>query len=191
MFEALAAWEGPFLLWVQENLRGALDPVVSFYTRLGDGGFLWIVLTLLLLLWPKTRRAGLAMALALVCSLLITNGLVKNLCQRPRAWLVVEGLTPLVTEKDPNSFPSGHSSAAFAAMTALIWARPGLPEEVRRRADVPVCLILAVLMALSRLYVGVHFPSDVLCGTLVGCLCGFLGWKIALCIEEKRRKAPL
>ncbi len=191
MFEALAAWEGPFLLWVQENLRGALDPVVSFYTRLGDGGFLWIVLTLLLLLWPKTRRAGLAMALALVCSLLITNGLVKNLCQRPRPWLVVEGLTPLVTEKDPNSFPSGHSSAAFAAMTALIWARPGLPEEVRHRADVPVCLILAVLMALSRLYVGVHFPSDVLCGTLVGCLCGFLGWKIALYMEEKRRKAPL
>lgn len=189
MFEALAAWEGPFLLWVQENLRGALDPVVSFYTRLGDGGFLWIVLTLLLLLWPKTRRAGLAMALALVCSLLITNGLVKNLCQRPRPWLVVEGLTPLVTEKDPNSFPSGHSSAAFAAMTALIWARPGLPEEVRHRADVPVCLILAVLMALSRLYVGVHFPSDVLCGTLVGCLCGFLGWKLAAYIEKRKSGA--
>lgn len=187
VFLTLARWEGQLLLWFQETVRRPwLDPVVSFYTTLGSHGLLWIALTALLLLYPKTRRAGKAMALALACSLALTNGLLKHLAQRTRPWLIFEELLPLVVEKDPNSFPSGHTSAAFAAVTALLWARPGLPEEVKHKWDAPLFLTLAVCMGLSRLYVGVHFPSDVLCGALVGTLCGFLGWKLSMYIEQKQ-----
>ena len=81
--------------------------------------------------------------------------------------LTVEGLTPLIAEHDPNSFPSGHTSASFAAASA--WCRT-LP----RRWMGVTAVVLAALMGFSRLYVGVHFPSDVLAGVLVGLFCGWL-----------------
>ena len=176
--EAFGLWEGTALLWIQENLRGVLDPLVCLYTKLGDHGLVWILLCALLLLFPKTRRAGLAGALGLVLSLLCTNMLLKPLVARTRPWLLLEGLTPLVVEKDPCSFPSGHSSAAFACAGAL-WRT--LPKRWGRAV-----LACAGLMALSRLYVGVHFPSDVFCGSLVGLLCGWAACKILLYLEKRR-----
>ena len=76
---------------------------------------------------------------------------------------------PLVNEPDPNSFPSGHTCAAFAC--CVTWAR-----FTARRWMKTLCLALAVLMGLSRLYVGVHFPSDVIAGCAVGCFCALLAW---------------
>ena len=179
MWTALSQGEGPFLLWVQEFLRQPwLSPIVAFYTKLGDQGIIWIAACLLLLLWPKTRRAGWAGVFALLLSLLCTNILLKHLFTRTRPWLVIEGLVPLVAERDPNSFPSGHTSAAFAA--AIAWFHT-LPKRWMRLTG----LAMAALMGLSRLYVGVHFPSDVLCGALVGTLCGFLGWKLLIYIEKR------
>lgn len=169
MLDGLLALDGGILLWIQETLRGALDPVFIAYTHLGDAGVLWIVLCLGLLLFPRTRRAGLAGLTALLLGLLCTNVALKHLVGRARPWLTVEGLAPLIAEGDPNSFPSGHSCAAFAAASA--WCRT-LPRRWMRGAG----LALAVLMALSRLWVGVHFPSDVLAGALVGTLCGQLAW---------------
>lgn len=179
LFTALAQMEGPVLLWFQALRNGLTDPIVAFYTHLGDSGLLWICLCALLLCHPRTRRAGLAGAFALVGSLLLTNVLLKHLVARPRPWLAVEGLAALVWEGDPNSFPSGHTSAAFAA--AVAWWRT-LP----RRWAGGLALGAAVLMGLSRLYVGVHYPTDVLCGALVGALCGWLGWKLLAYMEEKR-----
>lgn len=179
MWTALSQFEGQFLLWVQEILRQSwLSPIVAFYTRLGDHGLIWIVACLLMLLWPKTRRAGMAGAFALLLSLLCTNIVLKHLFTRPRPWLVLEGLLPLVAERDPNSFPSGHSSAALASAAAW-WHY--LPRPWRVAAA--VC---GALMALSRLYVGVHFPTDVLCGVLVGLFCGWGGWRLERRLETRR-----
>ena len=176
--EAFGLWEGTALLWIQENLRGFLDPLVCLYTKLGDSGLIWIALCAVLLLFPKTRRAGLAGALGLVLSLLCTNILIKPLVARTRPWLLLEGLAPLVVEKDPHSFPSGHSSAAFACAMAL-WGT--LPKKWGR-----IALVCAALMALSRLYVGVHFPSDVLCGSLVGLFCGWCACRLVELWENDR-----
>ena len=179
MWTALSQFEGQFLLWVQEVLRQPwLSPIVAFYTKLGDHGLVWIAACLLMLLWPRTRRAGMAGIFALLLSLLCTNVILKHLFTRPRPWLVLEGLVPLVAEGDPNSFPSGHSSAALASAAA--WWRY-LPRPWRG-----IGLACGLLMALSRLYVGVHFPSDVLCGVLVGLLCGWGGWRIEKTLQEKR-----
>ena len=133
----LANIEGPVLLWFQEVARRpGVNEAVSFFTHLGDGGMLWILLCALLLLFPRTRP-----------------------------WLMVEGLAALVYEGDPHSFPSGHTSASFAC--ALAWWGT-LPGRWRYAA-----VAAAVAMGLSRLYVGVHFPTDVLCGALAGAFCGW------------------
>ena len=157
------------------------DPILSVYTKLGNGGLLWIALCLLLLLHPKTRRAGLTGGLALLFSLLFTNLIIKRLVARTRPWLVVEGLVALVAEGDPNSFPSGHTSAAFAAAVAFFHTLP-------RRWGI-AALVMAAVMGLSRLYVGVHFPSDVLCGALVGALCGVLACRSMEWLRKRREQA--
>lgn len=175
--------EGAFLLWVQEFVRNAvLDPLVCFYTKLGNHGMLWIALCLLMLLWPRTRRAGAAGALALVFSYLVTNVTLKHLVARTRPWLTLEGLIPLVVEPDPNSFPSGHTSAALAA--AVAWRR-ALP-----RGWAAAGLTAAVCMGLTRLYAGVHYPSDVLCGALVGILCGELAWYLSQRWLDRKKGCP-
>ena len=169
--ELFAGLEGPALLWIQENLRGPLDELISGYTRLGNIGLLWLVLSAAMLLWRPTRKAGAAALLAMLLGLLVTNVTIKPLLSRTRPWLDVPGLEALVEELDPNSFPSGHSCAAFAA--AVSWRRE-LPWKWAGR----LAVALAVCMALSRLYVGVHYPTDVLAGSLIGCLCGWCGGKL-------------
>ena len=95
----LANIEGPVLLWFQEVARRpGVNEAVSFFTHLGDGGMLWILLCALLLLFPRTRRAGLAGAAALVFNLALVNLFLKPLVDRTRPWLMVEGLAALVYE---------------------------------------------------------------------------------------------
>ena len=171
MLETLLTLDGALLLGLQDLRTPILNALFSFYTQLGNAGLVWIVLSAVLLLHPRTRKAGFWALIAMLFGLLFTNVLLKHLVARTRPWLVVEGLTALVDEHDPNSFPSGHTCAAFAC--CLTWAR----FAARRWVKV-LCLALAVLMGLSRLYVGVHFPSDVIAGCAVGCLCALLAWAV-------------
>ena len=171
MLETLLTLDGALLLWLQDLRTPILNALFSFYTQLGNAGLVWIVLSAVLLLHPRTRKAGFWALIAMLFGLLFTNVLLKHLVARTRPWLVVEGLTALVDEHDPNSFPSGPTCAAFAC--CLTWAR----FAARRWVKV-LCLVLAVLMGLSRLYVGVHFPSDVIAGCAVGCLCALLAWAV-------------
>lgn len=176
MLEFLLKLDGAVLLWIQECLRGPLpDTFFVFYTTLGNAGLVWLVLSVLMLCFKSTRKAGVTALLALVVGFIFTNVLLKSMVQRTRPWLVVEGLTALIAEGDPHSFPSGHTCAAFAA--ALAW-RPYLSKRWGNTA-----LVCAVLMGLSRLYVGVHFPTDVLAGALVGCLSGWLANRL---VKSKR-----
>lgn len=170
------------LLWIQEAVRQTwLDPVVKAFTTLGNAGILWIVLAVAMLFWRPTRKAGLLAGCALLFSLLFTNLGLKLLLTRPRPYTVVEGLIPLLTSGDPNSFPSGHTSAAFAA--GLVWART-LPKAWMRRTAV----IQAVLMGLSRLYVGVHYPSDVVSGAVVGTVCALLALWIGRLWQRRQER---
>lgn len=180
MLDWLMTLDGNILLWIQEFVRAAfLDPIVTLYTHLGDGGMLWIVASLLMLCFQKTRKAGFLGLLALGVGALFTNVMLKPLFERARPWLTVEGLRYVVFEPDPNSFPSGHTCAAFAA--AGIWFR-ALPKRWMGVTG----LVLAALMGLSRLYVGVHFTSDVLVGTMVGLLAAWLVWLGYRLISERR-----
>ena len=179
MLEIIQTVDETILLWIQETVRqGWLNPLVEFYTTLGNGGLLWIVLSLALLCWRPTRKVGAASLLALAIGFLCTNVAVKPLIQRPRPYTAVEGLVPLLTSGDPNSFPSGHTCAAFAA--GMIWVR-ALPRRWMGR----LAAGMAVAMGLSRLYVGVHFLTDVLAGCAVGCFCAWLAWRVSLWAEAR------
>ena len=173
MLNWLLALDGGALLWIQEHLRTPLlNGAVGFYTSLGNAGVLFLAAAVLLLCFRRTRRAGVLALAAIAVGFVCTNLILKNLIARPRPWLDVAGLTYLVIEKDPSSFPSGHTCAAFA-FAGGVWR--GAP----RRWMGWTALVLAVLMGLSRLYVGVHYPSDVLAGALVGALSALVAIWIA------------
>ncbi len=174
--------EGGVLLWMQEHLRGPIqDAMVLFFTTLGNGGVLFIVAGVLLLCFRKTRRAGIAVLLALLIGLLCTNVTLKPLLARPRPWLDVPGLVNLVNESAHSSFPSGHATAAFACAFALCFS----PSK---RWLKWVGVVVAVCMALSRLYVGVHYPTDVIGGALVGLLAGWLANLLVRWLEPRLLK---
>ena len=178
MFHTLLQLDGQLLVAIQGLHMAWLDPIVSIYTKLGDAGILWIALSLLMLASKRTRKAGALALCAMILGLLVTNVTIKPLVERARPWLDWP-IVPLVTEGDPNSFPSGHTCAAFAA--GLSWAR-ALPWRWGRAAAV----IAAVCMGLSRLYVGVHYPTDVLVGAVIGALCAWVVWKAYQIYEDRR-----
>jgi undecaprenyl-diphosphatase len=142
-----------------------LDRVVPLVTYLGEGGAIWILLALVLLLRKDTRRYGLGVAVALVLDLVLCNLLLKPLVARPRPFTLRE-VTLLVKAPGDWSFPSGHTAASFAAAGALCFGKSKLGAPA---------VVLATLISLTRLYLYVHYPSDVVAGVAVGLLCGFLG----------------
>lgn len=170
MLQNLATLEESILLGIQSNLRNEwLMPVFIFITRLGNGGFIWILGSILLLAPKKTRKIGVMALAALAGSVLIDNVILKNVVARTRPYEVIGGLTSLIGIQKDFSFPSGHTGSSFAV--AVVMFR-GLPKKF----GVPA-LILAFLIGFSRLYVGVHYPSDVLGGALIGTgIALFVGW---------------
>lgn len=166
MLDFLLHLDGGILLFLQENVRNPiLTPILRLITTLGNGGAIWIVLTVLLLCIPRTRRVGCMALAALLGTLLVNNMILKNLVARTRPYEVIEGLTYIVRRPSDFSFPSGHAGCSFAVACILFRRLPG-------RYGVPA-LLLAILIALSRLYVGVHYPSDVLFGTISGILISY------------------
>ena len=147
------------LLLIADKLRGGvLDPVMTVLSLMGNGGAVWIETAVLLLFFRKTRRAGVAM-LALAAGYVIGNLCIKELVMRPRPFVTHSDLTALLDPGDPWSFPSGHALSSFAAATAL-WC-------FHKKTGV-LALVLAALIAFSRLYASVHYPTDVLAGMLIG-----------------------
>ena len=157
-----------------------MDSFMVFMSWLGDNGMVWCVLAAILLAWPKKRRAGLICASALLMSLLFTNTILKNLVARPRPYEVFTWLAPLVPALSDFSFPSGHASASFAAATAVILS--GLDKKW-----VIPSLVLAILISFSRIYVGMHYPTDVLAGAFIGALCGVLSWLLWKTVFNARK----
>ncbi len=169
--------DAEILLWIQEHLRSdMLMPVMQFLTHLGDTAFIWIGMAAVFFLFKKARTTGLQMLAALLGSLVINNMILKNLAARVRPYETVEGLRLLIEKQPDWSFPSGHAASSFAA-AAVIWLNYGKNGRA--------ALVLAGLIAFSRLYVGVHYPTDVLFGAADGML---IGWAAVQGTEWLRRR---
>ncbi len=179
MFDFFAtSFDLPILDWIQHNLHsGFMDWFMPFITMFGEAGIFWIACAALLLIIPKTRKTGLAMGIALLMGLIICNGILKNVCARPRPYdyqldtlkntwadflingkLLVEGLSDY-------SFPSGHTIASFEAAGVLMIRN--------KKLGIPA-LILACLIAFSRLYLYVHYPTDVIVSVILGTAFAFI-----------------
>lgn len=168
------------LNWIQEHLRSGFgDAVMLFITHLGDHGAVWVVLALVLTLFPKTRRMGIAVGAGLVLEAFCCNILLKPLVARIRPCDLNPGIALLVARPRDFSFPSGHTGASFAAAAVLF--------RGRSRLALPT-LVLAVLMGFSRMYLYLHFPSDILGGVLLGIASGCAGDFLVKQLWERFRK---
>ena len=179
MLNLLSSLDDNILLFFQEVIRNpVLTPILKVITTLGNGGAIWIVLAVLLLIIPKTRKVGFMTVLSLIGTLVINNMLLKNLVNRTRPYEVIEELTYLVRTPTDSSFPSGHSACAFSVACIMFRRLP-------KKYGVPA-LVLAIVIALSRLYVGVHYPSDVLFGTISGIAISYAAEAVAEWIIKRK-----
>ena len=156
------------------------DRIMCVITRLGDAGIIWIVLTVVLILIPKTRKSGILLAGALCVDVLLCNVLLKYLVGRIRPCDVNQAVELLIARPHDFSFPSGHTAASFALVTALYLAG-------EKKLWIPA-LVLAVLIAFSRMYLYVHYPTDILGGILCGVASGFIAqWLVRKAMKKRRQ----
>ena len=182
MLETLLNLDGGFLLFLQESVRNPiLNSIVIFITSLGNGGMIWIVATILLLIPKKTRKIGIMSAVALLGSLIINNNIIKNLVRRPRTFVKFTDLQIIIPTPSEFSFPSGHTASSFAA--ASVFYRH-LPKKLGITS-----VVLAGLIGFSRLYVGVHYPTDVIAGVIMGVLLSYMAEFLVNYLGNKLKKA--
>lgn len=121
------------------------------------------------------------MAVALIADLIICNVILKPIVARPRPYSINKTIKLLVPPLRDYSFPSGHTAASFASVSALYFAG-------RKRLAVGA-LVVSILIAFSRMYLYVHYPTDVLGGLIIGLLCGWIADVIMKRITERKSKA--
>lgn len=166
----------PILDWIAEHLHcGFLDKVMPLITLLGDAGIFWIAIAVVLLFFSKTRKMGLSMGAALLLGVVICNIIMKPAFARIRPYdyqLEHFGKTIQLLVSTPHdfSFPSGHTIASFEAATSIC---------IHNKKWGVAALVLACLIAFSRLYLYVHYPTDVLASVVLGIGFAFLGsWMV-------------
>lgn len=175
----------PILDWIQAHLSCTfLDKTMPIITLFGDGGIFWIAVAVVLLFFPKYRKTGLAMGVALVLGVVVCNITMKPIIARIRPYdyqlqYFGRDIPMLIAKQHDFSFPSGHTIASFEACTVL--------QLNDKRFGIPA-IILAVLIAFSRLYLYVHYPSDVISSFFAGILFGILG---NLIVNAFWKKHPL
>lgn len=166
--------------WIQSIRTPIGDIIIPCITKLGNMGMIWILLAVILLLIPKTRKSGVVLLAALCVDIVLCNGILKNLIGRIRPCDVNTQVQLLIARPDDFSFPSGHTAASFAAVAALYLAGE---RKLWKPALVP-----AVFIAFSRLYLYVHYPTDILGGIIVGIAAGYIGYWTVDILERWKRK---
>ena len=175
-------FEFAFLDWLQQFRNPVLDALAVFFNYAGEHGEIWIAFTLLLLLFRRTRKAGCAMATALVLYLVAGDCILKPLFARPRPCDINTSITMLVARPHGHSFPSGHTASGVAAAYAL-WLQ-------NRKLGAPA-LVLAAFIAFTRLYLYVHFPTDILGGAVLGIVLGAAASAIENYVANHKEKQQI
>lgn len=162
--EAIQSFDLFVLNTIQNTLRcGFLDYFTLFINYLTTSGIIWVAAGVIMLFFKKTRAVGIILLAALALGFLTGDVLLKHLVNRPRPFTVNTDIVLLIKQPSGASFPSTHSVLAAAATTVLL---------SKKRVFGFIALGLTVCIAFMRLYLYVHYPTDVLCGLLIGALCG-------------------
>ena len=180
ILQSIQQLDGEILLLIQQYLRtDMLTPFMKSVTFLGNGGWFWILCAVVLLAIPKTRKTGYAAVFSLIFGAIVTNLLLKNIVARPRPFAEIEALIPMITKPKDFSFPSGHTTASFAVALVMLRMLP-------KKFGIPA-VVLAALVAFSRLYLGVHYPTDVLTGFVIALVGSTLSvWIVRTKPEDKQ-----
>jgi undecaprenyl-diphosphatase len=170
-------WEFDWLYALQGIHNPVLDTIMVALSTIGDAGIVWILLSLVLLIPKKYRKTGIQMLISIVVTFIIGNLILKNIVMRARPCQIDETVALLVTMPGDYSFPSGHSMNGFTASVALLCndKKLGIPA-----------VVLAALIAFSRLYNFVHFPTDVLFGAALGTVVALLTCAVFQRVERKK-----
>lgn len=166
MLAAITGADLAILDFIYDNLHCAfLDAVMPVITALGNGGILFNAIAVVMLFFKRTRKTGLMIGCALILGLLVCNLTLKPLVARERPF-THRAVELLVSRPKDFSFPSGHTIASFEFATVLF---------LRERKAGIIALVAAVLISFSRMYLYLHFPSDVFTSVVLGILFGILG----------------
>lgn len=167
MLETLTNLDGSILIKFQHMvINDSITSAVKIVTHLGDKGIIWIALVLLLLIPKKTRKYALLTIVALGLTYCVNNLFLKNYIDRTRPYETFDAVQRLIAKQHDASFPSGHAASSFVAAVSFYIYFP-------KKIGIPA-IILAIGIALSRLYVGVHYPGDILAGAIIGSLFAWL-----------------
>ncbi|MGB5824324.1 MAG: phosphatase PAP2 family protein [Proteocatella sp.] len=170
MMELLMNYEFGVLNLIQANLTNPiLDKIMIMFTYLGTMGFIWILMALMLLMSTKYRKNGVAMAASLLVCLLIGNVILKPLIGRIRPCDVNTAVQLLISRPLDASFPSGHAMSSFAAATTIFYFNKKMGAGA---------FLLAATISFSRMYLYVHYPTDIGAGALIGILIAVVCKKI-------------
>lgn len=164
-------WEFSFLYFLQELHNPVLDKVMLFITSLGNEGLVWIGIAVVMLFFKKYRKCAISVGVSLLLMELVGNVILKDLIARSRPCWIDPTVELLLKAPSSYSFPSGHTFAGFAASVSIFLNH--------KKAGI-AAIVVASLIAFSRMYLFVHFPTDILGGMVFGtgiAVLVFLGMK--------------
>ena len=174
----ITTWDFSVLNFIQKYIRCApLDFFFKYFTHIGDKGIIWIIFTIIFICIKKYRKCGITTACGLATELIIGNGILKNIVQRDRPCWINKNIDMLIAIPKDYSFPSGHTFASFISATIIF--------SFNKKLGI-TAYIIAFLIAFSRLYLYVHFPTDVIAGCLLGIVFGIIIAYIANKIQIKQ-----
>lgn len=160
-----------------QNLKSPLmDKIMTTITAFGNMGIFWILLIIIFLTTKEYKKMAKYMIICLLVNIIIVNLIIKPAVGRQRPFEIVEGIKLLVLKPQDPSFPSGHSAISFCMLTTILFFSKSKTINI-------MVSLLAILIAFSRLYLYVHFPSDVFCGIIFGILSSLITLKF--CFSKK------
>ncbi len=168
---------------IQDNLKCEFfDKILPLITKLCDHGIVPIIAAVVLLIFTRTRKIGLSMGIAFVCGAVIGNLFLKNVAARIRPYDLM-GTEIMIKRLSDYSFPSGHTLIAFETAVVLLILLKG-----RAKAIAIGTTVVAAVIAFSRLYLYVHYPTDVLAGIILGTLFGIIGARLGSYVVNKFKR---
>lgn len=166
MIEILKRVDNTILRWINVNFRNkTFDKIMPIITSAGNLGIIWIIISVLLMTKKDYRLLGQMMLIALIITTILGEGIIKHIVKRKRPFYGDDDKELLISRPITYSFPSGHTASSFAVATVFIKTDNAASLEI---------MLLACLIAFSRIYLGVHYPSDVIGGVIIGTLCGLI-----------------